>query len=163
MYDILDSFDISADFFKVNQQLAIMFPGIDSSTMWAITLIYHPQSKFRNVSFPERKKIIEEDYLLKELDIEDEKIAKAIEVFNKHCLTKKQQFLNNWERKLEEREEFIGNIEYNANTYELLDKMMASTQKLWQQYFQCLKDVNEEASTYVTGNSIESLSESGEI
>ena len=43
-------------------------------------------------------------------------------------------------------EEFIGNIEYNANTYELLDKMMASTQKLWQQYFQCLKDVNEEAS-----------------
>ena len=29
--------------------------------MWAIALIYHPQSKFRNVSFPERKKTIEEE------------------------------------------------------------------------------------------------------
>lgn len=163
MYDILDNFSIHTDFFTVNPTLKIAFPNVDSKTMWALALLLHPMSKFRNANFLERKKLIEDDFLQGPLDLESEELIPIVEKFTELCLTKKQQFLNNWERKLEEREEFIGNIEYNANTYELLDKMMGSTQKLWQQYFQCLKDVSEEASTYITGGSMESLSESGEI
>lgn len=166
MYDILDSFDIHRDFFEANPSLKILFADVPSAIMWAIALLHHPQSKFRNASYPDRKKLIEQDYLKPlslEVDLDDPELLPVVEKFSKYALTKKQQFLNNWERKLEEREEFIGKIEYNANTYELLDKMMSQTQKLWQQYFQCLKDVNEEASTYITGGAMESLLESGEF
>ncbi|RTL05499.1 hypothetical protein EKK58_07560 [Candidatus Dependentiae bacterium] len=166
MYDILDSFDVHRDFFEANPTLKIIFPDIPSTTMWAIALLHHPQSKFRNINYQERKKVIEMDYLTPQdayVDLDSEELIPVVEKFSKFALTKKQQFLNNWERKLEEREEFIGKIEYNANTYELLDKMMSQTQKLWQQYFQCLKDVNEEASTYITGGAMESLLESGEF
>lgn len=73
-------------------------------------------------------------------------------------LTKPQKYLVQWEKKLEERTQFMASIPYNADTFELLDKMMAASSRMWDQYMKCLKDVQvEEGKTQ--GDSEESLQE----
>lgn len=52
----------------------------------------------------------------------------------------------------------MASIPYNADTFELLDKMMAASSRMWDQYMKCLKDVQvEEGKTQ--GDSEESLQE----
>jgi len=80
----------------------------------------------------------------------------------KFFLTKPEQYLVAWEQKLDERQEFIASKPYDHSTYEMLDKMMSNTDKMWKQYMTCLKDVQEEESL-LEGGSQESLNEQGVI
>jgi len=56
----------------------------------------------------------------------------------------------------------ISSTPYNTETFEMLDKMIASTDKFWKQYVMYLKDVEEEDATTFGGFN-ESLNDSGEI
>ena len=168
--DILTNFNYQSDqdFFESNPQLEITFGEIkdlypDSYTkvMWAIALDAHPKSIYRNVSTQERRGLIEKEYLNE--SIKWKELESYIETFNKLVLTQKERFLVEWEKKLEERQQFIAAIPYNEETYEILDKMMASTEKMWKQYLICLKDVSDEAKEQTQGNFVESASESGQI
>ena len=64
--------------------------------------------------------------------------------------------------KLEERANFIASLSYTADTFELLDKMMSASSKMWEQYLKCLKDVEAEQGITM-GGAQESLSEKGLI
>lgn len=163
---VLNNFDIDSDFWAVNPQLKIPFKDVvenpDSSKyMWALCLQIHPDSKFFNLTDDTRKELISQDYF--EVDWEDEEVEKHLEKLHELVLSKQEKFLVNWAKKLEEREAFIGSLEYNSETYEMLDKMMAGTQKMWTQYMKCVEDVNKEKQESTFGGAQESLTEKGII
>ncbi len=164
MYNILNSFDYDRDFFEANPQLKIIFPDISSKIMWAIALLHHPESKFKSDTYEVRKSIIINDWLGDpDFDFEDEKLQPTIEKFVSRCLTKKQRILNDWEEKLDERTALLKTIPYTVDTLEFLDKAKVQSTKLWEGYMKALKDVEEEMAVYITGNSVESATESGLI
>ena len=126
--------------------------------MWATALVYHPESKYANLDEESRVKEILEDL---ELTITWADYTDLHDHFKRLCLSKAQRFLISWESKLEERNQFIDSLPYSADTYEILDKMMASTDKMWKQYMTCLKDVENEKATQSKGGAQESLLEKG--
>ncbi len=81
-----------------------------------------------------------------------------VEKFKDKLLTKAQRFLLSWERKLEEREGFLDETPYNASNFEMLEKIMGNSDKLWKAYQQCEKDVLEESSQTM-GQQLESFLE----
>ena len=121
---------------------------------------FHPSSQYKNIETFERRRLIEEDYLGFKLDWAEYKETQA--ALKKLFLTKPEQYLIGWEEKLDERQNFITSIAYSEDTFELLDKMMGVTEKLWKQYQVALKDVETEDST-LQGKSQESAGEAGII
>lgn len=167
--DILSTFDVTADFFEVNPQLRIPFEPLlkditnPSKYMWAVALFLHPDSKFANTDEEYRKTLIISDYY-EDMDFESPPYSAVAEVFTHLCLTKPQKFLKDWEEKLEERAKFIASLPYNETTYELLDSMMSKTERMWKQYMNCLKDVEDEKTkSHTFGGAQESLTEQGLI
>ena len=163
---ILDSFDLKADFWELNPQLKIPFKELyklpDSSKLaWAIALFTDPSSKFTNTEESYRKQLIEEDYLQFKPDWDS--LIPYIELYKKLCLSKPKRFLAEWEKKLEQRSQFIASLPYNEENYEVLDKMMSNTEKMWKQYMNCLKSVEEEEAEHTFGGAKESLTEQNVI
>lgn len=168
--DILQSFDYMSDidFFQANPQLEVAFsymkdkyPETYSKIMWSIALDRHPKSIYRNLDSQERRNFIEKEYT--GFKVEWDKEEDTVDLFTKLALTKKEQFLVAWEDKMEERQLFMTSMPYNETTYELLDKMLSSTDKMWKQYLSCLKDVSDEDQEKTQGNFMESPSELGLI
>jgi len=93
--------------------------------------------------------MLDNDYLGFELDWES--FAPQQEILKKFFLSKAQAYLIAWEQKLDERQNLIASIPYSMSTYEDLDKLMATTEKLWKQYQTCLKDVEDEESATLGG------------
>lgn len=165
--DILNNFDINADFWEMNPQLSIPFkevkkkyPKTSSKVMWSIALYADPNSKFSNTSNEYRRELIETDYFS---EINWDSVEDFISLYKKLALTKAQRFLVEWEDKLEERSKFIASKDYNEETYEMLDKMMKDTDKMWAQYMKCLKDVEQEQTVETFGKAAESATEKGDI
>lgn len=161
---LLSSFDIWSDFWS-DPQLKSIFAveyGLkySSKLMWSLMLLEHPDSKYYDLDKDSRKIRVEEDYYKDTLDLE--KYEDTISKIDDFILTKTKRRLKDWETKLEERDAFIGNTPYNDESYEMLDKMMGATDKMWKQYLAILKLVEEEDSK--TGGDIElSLKERGLI
>ena len=153
----ITSFDINQDFFDLFPELRISFPNLSSEQLWAIALLVHPKSAYKNINLSERKDILKNDF---SSNIIWEEVEKEIELFKDLCLSKKQRYLIDWESKLDERQTFIASIPYNQETYEDLDKMMAATDKMWKTYLSCLKDVEDEEAMII-GGAQESLAEQG--
>jgi len=128
--------------------------------MWAAMLYIHPDSKYYSLDDKSRINLIASDYYDEFLP---EKFRDTIEKTKLFLLSKAQRSLVNWEQKLEERDAFIANIPYSESTYELLDKMMASTSKMWDQYLAILKKVQSEDETHAQGDTELSLKERGVI
>ena len=133
-----------------------------SELIWCYTLIFHPDSALGTLDVDDKVKIVQKDYLDDGFTVEAYK--DYIEVYKRICLTKKEKILVNWELKFDERNAFMASIPYNEETFELLDKMMSATEKLWKQYMTCLKDVAKEKEEGQTrGGAVESLAELGKI
>ena len=176
--DILDSFDLTRNFWDVNTGFGIVKEfqefrksdksknkALSSKTMWAIALLVHTKSKFANLQYEDRLKLINDDFLTEKdsLDPEDKHIS-LVEDFQRLGMTRTQRVSRQWGDKLDERFKFIDSVPYTLDNVETLDKVMANTDKLWKHYITCLKDLEDEAaSTQVMGGAAESLSEQNRI
>lgn len=116
-----------------------------------------PFSKFANTDEEFRKRLIEQDYVQSPVDWEA--LQPFIELYKKLCLSKPQRFLIEWEKKLDQRSQFIASLPYNEDNFEILDKMMSATEKMWKQYMNCLASVAEEENEHTFGGARESLNE----
>lgn len=164
---LLNNFDLDADFWTSNPELKVMFRSfydaeVPSSHMWAVALYTHPKSKLFNESPATRRQIIAKDYLQDE-NFDFSQLEPLIAEFKKSLLTKAERLLSNWEMKLHERDELISSIPYSAETFEMLDKMIDKTPKMWQQYNAILEALEKENATRTEGNLEESLTEKGLI
>jgi hypothetical protein len=176
-YGILNNFDILSNFWKENPEFLIIkefqeFHLNDKSkakergskVMWAIALLVHPKSKFFQSQYEERKKIIQDDYLSFEALNWDLKYSNLISRFKEVALTRIQRNAAIWSDKFDERMDFLKSTKYTIDTFNDLDKAMQSTDKIWNVFIKCMKDMeDEESKTVIEGGGVESLSEQGKI
>ena len=119
---------------------------VDSSlTMWAVAFFAHPDSRLYNLSTSDRKEIIETDVVKREMNWI--KLSIYIDAFRKLNLTQLKRSLEKWKDKLEERDDYLTSLPYK--TLELkeatdLDKLIANTPKLFQNYMDIQEMVNQE-------------------
>lgn len=143
---LISNFDIYQDFYS-DPQIKSIFQEehsskVSSQTMWALLLYHHPKSKYYPLDHKSKLFLIEKDYLHSPLKLED--YTSTITKIKEFLLTKPERSLANWEQKLEERDTLIASIPYNAETYDMLDKMMSNNDKLWKTYLAILKQVTQE-------------------
>lgn len=136
-----------------------------SLTMWAVAFYCHPESRLKNFSEKEKKSLIESDIVGDSVDWK--KLELYINEYNKLFLTQAQRSLVNWNKKLEERDEYLDSLPYNELDLDeagKLDKLIANTPSLYKQY-QAIKDqISEEEAKSVNKAGIkESASEKGLI
>jgi hypothetical protein len=136
-----------------------------SKLMWAIYFAYNPESKFFNI--PDKLNILAKD-LLKESKFNWESCKDVINLYKSSVLTDAERALVTWGEIITMRDESLKTL-YKAaiedsDTDELvkLDKMLANTPKLFEDYKKIKKDYEEEKVTK-KGKHNKSLTEAGEI
>ena len=103
----------------------------------------HPSSYLYDLDEQSKTEIIRKDILkIQNFDFE-ESILQKIRNFT---LTKSQRLLDSWQRKLEERDQFIQTISYSPSTYDMLDDMLSKSNKMWQEYLRILKQFSDDES-----------------
>src|SRR5690606_27071121 len=130
-----------------------------SKIIWGIALLIHPSSQYVGLPTTEKLTLIENDWF-EDKEFPWENYDKEIELFKKLCLTKKERYLHEWEKKLDERDVFLSKVPYDENTAEFLDKLMGNTKKLQDQYDKAVEDYYKEKNdTSGKGGAEESLRE----
>jgi hypothetical protein len=133
---------------------------ISSLLGWTIINWYHPDSKWKNLREKEKYKYLYENQYQYSLDKLDkitniDAVKKYIDKYKyesddwntsaqtaKIAFTDKtEKLLVDWESKLEKRNDFLSEIQYSIETYEMLDKMLSQTKKLWDEYLRVKKEV----------------------
>lgn len=136
-----------------------------SRKMWAIYYAYNPESKFFNL--PNKLLILSRDFI-KDPKFNWDSLRNQVFTYKELVLTPAERGLVNWTEIMNVRDESLKNMYKDAilerNLKELveLDKMLANTAKLFQDYKK-IKQEYEEDKTTRKGKSIASLSDSGEI
>lgn len=146
-----------------------------SKIMWAIALYVDPNdhNPWRNTSDNDKKVLIAEDFLGdKKFNWNSEGIVELVETYENHCLTKGEKELVRFERKLEQRGDFIDATPYSLDSYDeetsrivkgtadQLDKMVLGTIKIYEQYELIKAMIGKEDASHVKGGAKESASES---
>lgn len=139
--------------------------GIDSGIMWGIYYLTHPDSEYAALDTASAKAIIKQDIVgtktkaardfTFDMPLYEDIILKMQNFF----LPKPKKLLRNWEKKLEERDDFIASQPYNQDTFEMLDKMMSASSRMWDQYLKVQRAVDNEGTEEIYGDGELSLSE----
>lgn len=136
-----------------------------SKILWAIFYAYNPESKFFN--YPNKQDVISQSFL-KDPKFKWEDYKDLIEAYKNIVLTDAERALINWNEIMTMRDQSIKDLYKKAiedsDTDELvkIDKMLANTPKMFEDYKKIKKDYEEEKVTK-KGKTIASLSDSGEL
>lgn len=173
---ILNNFEITANFWSINPQLVIPndFNKLyesdkskkkddSSKLMWAIALIVDTESKFYNLSLKERKDIVARDYL-KNTKFDWKTLDKQVTTYEKLILTPAQRQLSEWNRLMDEKNEYMKKLKYTGDTADEIEKRLLSNAKLFDELTRLSEMLQKEGEQgLVKGGVSESLSERGEI
>jgi hypothetical protein len=136
-----------------------------SKILWAIFYAYNPESKFFN--YPNKQDVISQSFI-KDSKFKWEDYKDLIEAYKNVVLTDAERALINWNEIMTMRDQSIKDLYKKAieesDTDELvkIDKMLANTPKMFEDYKKIKKDYEEEKVTK-KGKTIASLSDSGEL
>lgn len=163
--NIFEYFNQGISFWDIPQVKIPFAKEFESNTpskhMWALVLDIHPHSIYAELDPKSRKAFIETDYL--EGSFDWSKYQETISKLKKLILSRKERLLVNWETKLEERDYFLEVTPYNEDNFDLLEKAMKETHRMWDNYQRVVDDVLKETGDSALGGSLESLSEQGLI
>lgn len=154
-----------------------------SKLMWAIALYIDPndQNVWRNTNDKDKKELIATDYLEdSKFNWEDKLTQELIEEYKSRCLTIPEKELVRLLTKLEQRGKFLDSTNYSLDAYkedskgkitlvkgtaDQLDKMMASTGKIYDHLLKIQQTISDEASlkTRLRGDEVESATDAGMI
>ena len=178
---VVTSFSPDSNFWELNPQL-LLDPALkayhkadrskdkDSSSkgLWWVALCYDldPDNKWRGGILEERQQLVGEELLgskdyyskhRKELD-------PVIAAYVKFTDSPAKRQLRMLEQKMEEKTAFMSKTKYDDDTWESLDKMMVSDDKLYALLAKVTKQLSEETGEgQGKGGSAASLSDGGEI
>lgn len=136
-----------------------------SKIMWAIHLLVHPSSNLYND--PNKEETIIKTFL-KDSSFKWNKYEEEVYAYKDIALTVAEKALQNWNELMTMRDKSLKDMykkaleEGDAGSLVNLDKMIANTAKLFQDYSKIKKDYEEEKTTK-KGKSISSLSDLDEI
>lgn len=160
---MLNSFDITQDFHTVNPHVRVLVPAtkdMPSSHLWGLFLYAHPDSTLFNETPATRKQLVLE--YLKDPTFSFEGYEDLLEEISSKCLTKAQRSLMIWDKMLTDREDLMRKLTYDLNNFEVVDKLVLGTAKLWDQYALIRKALmKEDSKTF--GDQEESATEKGLI
>lgn len=148
-----------------------------STSMWFVVFCFDMDSKYYNLEFEERCSILGEDYCGDANYYQHHKdtVDKLQLAYCKLVDSKAKRSLRNWFDKLEERDLFISKTPFSMDFYgedgrprkgtaDQLDKMMANTKKLWDDYQRIMEDVGKEDShSEGRGGAMPSASDEGDL
>jgi hypothetical protein len=179
---ILENFKEGNNFWEFNPQYKVMFKEFydsdkskkketSSKIMWSMMLCYHPKSDFYNL--PNKEEVIAKKFI-NDPKFKWESYVELKEMIVDSVLTQAEKSLDNWNRTLKKRDEFIHEQEFTLDHYDdkgrlakgsadQLDKMLANTNKLYQEYFSIVKELEQEELARSKGNKIKSMSDLGDI
>jgi hypothetical protein len=178
---VVTSFSPDSNFWELNPQL-LLDPALkayhkadkskdkDSSSkaLWWVALCYDldPDNKWRGGILEEKQVMLAEELGLgkdfyrkakKELDI-------IIAAYLRFTDSPAKRQLRMLEQKMEEKTAFMSKTKYGEDTYDILDKMMVSDDKLYALLAKVTKQLSEETGEgQGKGGSAASLSDGGEI
>lgn len=154
-----------------------------SRIMWAIFFRLHPKSDFYNLS--NRDELIASKWLkdpkFKWSDYQDQ-----LNLFSETILTQAEKSLNAWNETMAKRDQFIYSQEFTLDHYavdskgnnilsktgklivekgnvEQLDRMLANTSKLYQEYAKIQAELQKDEIKRGKANKPKSLSDAGEL
>jgi hypothetical protein len=179
---ILDNFKEEHSFWEYNPQFKIILKDFysndksknkdkSSKIAWAAALLVHPRSEFYNL--PDKDIILARDFI-KEKGFKWDDYKEVVDTIEDTILSQAEKSLVSWDKTLKKRDEFIHSQDFTLDDYnddgrlvkgtaDQLDKMLANTNKLYQEYFKIVKELKNEEEARSRGNRIKSLSDSGEI
>lgn len=172
---VLENFQIDANFWQMNPQLRIPeeFASLysddktkdkneSSKIMWAIALLIHPDSKFFQLKFNEKKDLISKDYL-KDKSFKWSKYKPQMLLFEKLCLTSGERQLFIWDKMMDEKTEFMSTLNYRENG-DLIEKLLTTNSNLFKEFDRIKKQLSDESlDGRVKGGIEESANEKGLI
>lgn len=161
-WDMYPDFKIAMSFKNLYKKDKSRGKVNSSKIMWFIAYTRDMNSKFYNLPQEEKDAIIGEDFLRNKNFYEDNKgeLDVLIEDYLKLMYTPSRRHLMDWDRKLIERSNLIGNIPYSLDNYEELDKMAANTPKIYKAIADLKAELDkEEGSGTLKGGAMESLSD----
>lgn len=136
-----------------------------SRIMWAIYFAFNPESKFINL--PNKLEILAKDYL-KNPKFNWDEVKPQIEIYKNLVLSDAERALINWGEIMSLRDSSIKDLytkalqEGDIDELVKIDKMLANTPKMFEDYKKIKKDYEEEKVTK-RGKKINSLSDDDEI
>jgi len=131
-----------------------------SSVMWAIFLIYDPDSDFFSFELADKIDMISKDFLNFEFKEADYK--PVINFYLSSMLSAAKRQLYVWNRKLDEKTAYLETLTYEDNA-EDIEKLLQTNKKLYDDYESILKRIEQETSGKTQGGAEESLAEKKEI
>lgn len=143
-----------------------------SKTMWAICLFIDINSPWRTMDEEARKEEIIQSYIPEDKKVfENPLVLSVIEEYPNAIMSEAERAFYRWGNKLRQRFDFIDKIEYTLDEYDeegklikgtasQLDKMLADTHKLFQEYEKIEKTmIAENQKGRIKGGREETLSE----
>jgi hypothetical protein len=131
-----------------------------SKLMWAFYFKTSPYSIYYHL--PNKDELIERDFI-KDKNFKWDKYKKETDTFEELTTTEAERAFIGWEEKMRERREFLRESAYSEETWEMNDKMMAATAKMFADLAKIKNDLEEEVVKHNKGNKVKSLSENNEI
>ena len=101
-----------------------------SKIMWAIFLLCDVSSPKMRLRHDEKINDIKK-FFLKDESFSFDKYKDLIDAYPKVVMTKIARELKSWNDKIEQRQAYMESIEYGPRTFEMLDKMMVESKKIW--------------------------------
>lgn len=176
MEAILDNFGPKNNFWKYNPQFLAFkdfadFHAADKSKgkelssriMWGIAFYAHPSSILANLNSADKQDLINSDYI-RDKNFQWESVEELVAAFSSLVVTKARRSLDQWEAKMQERDQFISETKYTLENAHTFDTVLKNTASLWAQYKLIKEDVLKMGNTVISkGGSKPSLSDEGRI
>ena len=187
MSNPLENYNENNNFWEFNPQYKVIFKDLyskdksknkdkTSTLMWGLLLYVHPKSDFYNL--PDKEELIAKD-IFKDSKFKWEDYTDTIKKIKDITLSQAEKSLVVWDETLKKRDKFIHSQEFTLDTYiedpetgrqkllkgtaDQLDKMLANTVKLYDEYTKILKQLTEEEQTKGKGGNPISLMDAGII
>lgn len=152
------------NFFDVYPELAYKLPfrmikesfskGKASKIAWYIILYCGENSEFRTYPPEIRREQLEQHFIKEEVH-ELPEVQEAIEMYEEHMMSLARRNFFKWEEKLTERQKFIEDTPYDETTYEMLDKLMSQTEKMWKMFLTLKAEMDKDSDEGKTYGGIE--------
>ena len=137
---------------------------LGSKKAWCVLLCNHRSSQYFNLSDEDKKELLAKEFLGNARFFNSKVFTKLSEIFNSLYETPARKALRELEVMLTDRSNFIKDNPYSEDTWEMLEKMNASTLKIFENYDKARRLVEQEdAKDKAMGDEMESLSDQGLI
>lgn len=173
MMSIVNNFSTDANFWDANPMLKLPLPfkelydedksknkNKSSRIMWAIALVYDPESKFINLPLPTRMLLVRDEFIGDtEFNFEDYLDQRTM--YEELVLTPARRQLVEWNRIMDEKSALLRSMRYTKETWEMIEKMLISNVKLYDELERISESLEKEGNEgQVKGGAVESASES---